>query len=300
MTKLAAMSGFRDPAVLACITGSEAIEASLKVARAKTGRRRIAALRYGFHGKTTGSLKLTWRNSFRSFAGIDEQCLTHLPVSYSNTSDCGLDDARALELIEQEFDQLAQRGDPLAAVVVEPIQVSEGVLILDQGYLEQLVRMCRRHNTVVIFDEIYTGLGRCGHAFRCQDINIMPDLLVVGKVLGNGFPSPPSLASLGFWMLFRPVITLQRFQDTLSAALRPTRSSILWPTPLPGTKPSRWAANSRLSYKDWHGKPGAVDSVRCQGLLVAFEHRAAKSLAEAALDEGVVLRTGGTMATSSN
>jgi len=185
VAKLCAISPFSTCSILPAVTGAEAIEASLKIARAYTGRRAIIAFAHAFHGKTTGALSVTWRDELKSFSGI---CDTDVKFASFPAADA---DQAELEIRLAEFRRIIHdagaQGRLPAAVILEPIQVTEGVHIPGRRFLDGIVEIARAAGILVILDEIYTGFGRAGALFYCRTLDSIPDLLVVGKSLGNGF-----------------------------------------------------------------------------------------------------------------
>jgi 4-aminobutyrate aminotransferase-like enzyme len=95
---------------------------------------------------------------------------------------------RALAVFEETIEQAAIQGQPPAAVIIEPIQSTEGVHVLPLSFLQKVAEITRRANAVLVFDEIYTGFGRCGTMFYFEQVGVIPDLLVIGKALANGLP----------------------------------------------------------------------------------------------------------------
>jgi 4-aminobutyrate aminotransferase / (S)-3-amino-2-methylpropionate transaminase / 5-aminovalerate transaminase len=186
--RLAEMAPFAACAVLPAVIGTEAVEAALKVARAATGRRSAISFRHAYHGKSAGALGLTWREQFRRYSTVDLSTVFVAELPDPAAADRGAEIERALRGLEAVFAQATSAGAPPAAIIVEPVQVTEGVLIAPAEYLERMIELCHARGTLVIFDEIYTGFGRCGRRFFCEGLSHKPDLLIVGKSLGNGFP----------------------------------------------------------------------------------------------------------------
>ncbi|WP_087484317.1 acetylornithine transaminase [Brachybacterium massiliense] len=151
-------------------SGTEANEAAFKIAR-RTGRPRILALQDSFHGRTMGALALTSKEAYRApfepLAG---------GVEFLEVGD------------EQALANALAPGD-VAAVFAEPIQGEAGVRALDPDYLRALRRLTREHGTLLILDEVQTGIGRTGHWFAHQAIEgLQPDVMTLAKGLGGGFP----------------------------------------------------------------------------------------------------------------
>jgi ornithine--oxo-acid transaminase len=148
-------------------SGTESVEAALKFARAATGRPGIVYCAQAFHGLTYGSLSVNGDPVFRSgFGPLLPECV-QIPF----------DDLDALE------QALASRK--IAAFIVEPIQ-GKGVTIPADGYLRGALDLCRKHGTLLIADEIQTGLGRTGRFLAVDHWAIEPDMLVLAKSLSGG------------------------------------------------------------------------------------------------------------------
>ncbi|MGP9583257.1 MULTISPECIES: acetylornithine transaminase [unclassified Brachybacterium] len=151
-------------------SGTEANEAAFKIAR-RTGRPRILALRNSFHGRTMGALALTWKEAYRA-------PFEPLPggVEFLDVGD------------EAALAEALAPGD-VAAVFAEPIQGEAGVRPLSTEYLLALRRLTREHGTLLILDEVQTGIGRTGHWFAHQALpDVQPDVMTLAKGLGGGFP----------------------------------------------------------------------------------------------------------------
>ena len=183
---LGVLSPYSTPAVLPTVTGSEAVESALKIARAATGRRAVVAFTHGFHGKTAGALGLTWRAEFKTYSALPADTVITLNLPDLRAPGPG-EWAAFLAALSEAFAS-AQRMGGVAAVVVEPIQVTEGVLIIPPALLDELARTAHAHGALLVLDEIYTALGRAGRMFTAEVMSEIPDLTLVGKTLGNGFP----------------------------------------------------------------------------------------------------------------
>ena len=148
-------------------SGTEAVEAAIKFARAATGRSVIIHCEHSFHGLTYGALSLNGDAVFRSgFEPLLPDCSA---VSFN--------DLAALERA------LALRK--AAAFIVEPIQ-GKGVNLPDDGYLQEAAALCRRHGTLFVADEIQTGLGRTGRFLAVEHWGVEPDMVLIAKALSGG------------------------------------------------------------------------------------------------------------------
>ena len=148
-------------------SGTEAVEAAIKFARGATGRPTIVYCDHAFHGLTNGALSLNGSDVFRrGFEPLLPDCV-RVPFN----------DLPALER--------ALSGRQVAAFIVEPIQ-GKGVILPEDGYLEGAQRLCRKHETLFVADEIQTGLGRTGKFLACEHWGIEPDMVLLAKALSGG------------------------------------------------------------------------------------------------------------------
>jgi predicted acetylornithine/succinylornithine family transaminase len=178
--RLAALSGL--PRAFFCNSGTEAVEASLKFARrywraqgsdARTG---LVALEHSFHGRTMGSLSVTWDEHYRGpFAPLIPG-VTFVPA----------DDPAALR---------AAVTAGTAALIVEPLQGEGGVHPLSARMAAAIVEVCRDTGTLLIADEVQCGLGRTGQPFYSDALGLKPDIMALGKALGAGVPVGAALFS---------------------------------------------------------------------------------------------------------
>lgn len=151
-----------------CNSGAEAVEAALKFSRQATGRTRIVYCSHSYHGLTYGALSVTadplYRDGFGPLLG-----------------DCAEVPFNDLSALEREL----ARGD-VAAFIVEPIQ-GKGVNLPDDAYLAEAARLCRKHGSLFVADEIQSGLGRTGRFLACEHWQVEPDIVLLAKSLSGGF-----------------------------------------------------------------------------------------------------------------
>lgn len=151
-----------------CNSGTEATEAAIKFARRATGRPRIVFCDHAFHGLTTGSLSLNGGKEFKEGFGPLLPGATEVPFG-------------DLDALEAEL----RKGD-VAAFVVEPIQ-GKGVNVAPQAYWTAAQELCRRHRTLLVADEVQTGMGRTGKFFAHEHYGIQPDIVTISKALSGGY-----------------------------------------------------------------------------------------------------------------
>ncbi|HKT72637.1 MAG TPA: aspartate aminotransferase family protein [Steroidobacteraceae bacterium] len=177
-------------------SGSESVDTALKIAlayhraRGEAARTRLIGRERGYHGVGFGGISVggispnrrAWSASL--IPGVDH--LAHTHDLRRNAFSRGLPEHGA-ELAD-ELERLVALHDAttIAAVIVEPIAGSTGVLIPPRGYLRRLREICARHGILLIFDEVITGFGRTGSAFAAQELGVVPDMITVAKGLTNG------------------------------------------------------------------------------------------------------------------
>jgi 4-aminobutyrate aminotransferase len=183
LARLAPMSG--ELRIFLSNSGTEAVEAALKLARHHTGRPNAIAFLGGFHGRSLGSLSLTASKS-RQRAGFG--ALT--PGSFHAPYWDPYDDAAltGAEYIEQVLFRKLTHAEDVAAIFVEPIQGEGGYIVPAEGWLGELRRLCDRHGILLVVDEVQSGIGRTGAMWACEHEAVEPDIMCVGKGLANGLP----------------------------------------------------------------------------------------------------------------
>jgi len=176
-------------------SGSEAVDTALKIARAfhqhngEPQRTRLVGRERGYHGVGFGGISVGGIENNRRLFGpllpqVEHLPSTHLPAR--NAFSRG-QPAHGVELAD-ELEVMVAAGEPdtIAAVIVEPVAGSAGVLVPPPGYLQRLREICDRHGILLIFDEVITGLGRLGAATAADYFGVRPDLMTLAKALTNG------------------------------------------------------------------------------------------------------------------
>ncbi len=174
-------------------SGTEAVEAAIKLARHATRRTAIIAFRGAFHGRSTGAVTLT-SSKARQHAGFGPLLpdVHHVPFAYryrcqfcAGEPECN---RGCIDVIEKEL--FTRHLDPsdVAAIFVEPIQGEGGYIVPPPGYLSALRELCDRHGILLVADEVQSGVGRTGKMFACEFDGVEPDILLTAKGLGSGMP----------------------------------------------------------------------------------------------------------------
>jgi len=176
-------------------SGSESVDTALKIAlawqraRGEGTRTRLIGRERGYHGVGFGGISVGGMVNNRKFFGAMLPGTDHLPTTHSlghNAFSRGLPQWGAQ--LADELERLVALHDAstIAAVIVEPIAGSTGVLLPPVGYLEKLREICTKHGILLIFDEVITGFGRTGSPFASQEFGVVPDMITAAKGLTNG------------------------------------------------------------------------------------------------------------------
>jgi acetylornithine/succinyldiaminopimelate/putrescine aminotransferase len=154
-------------------TGMEAAEFALRFARATTGRNGMLGFEQSMHGKSLATAYLGWDNA----AAVRLPDFQRLPF---------LQRCQEAHVLQRLSDALAQQS--VAAVFIEPIQGCGGGRAISRGFAQSAARLAHEHGALLVFDELLTGLRRTGPRFCFEELGVTPDVVLIGKALGNGFP----------------------------------------------------------------------------------------------------------------
>lgn len=168
-----------------CNSGAEAIEAAIKLARKATNRSKIITFVQSFHGRTYGAMSATGQSAVHQ--GFAPLVPDFVYVDYND-----------MDGIDQQMDQNT------AAVIVEVIQGEGGIILADKEWLQEIEKRCRENGSLLIIDEIQTGMGRTGSLYAFQQMDIEPDIFTLAKGLGNGFPVGAMLGKQELGKYFGP------------------------------------------------------------------------------------------------
>jgi succinylornithine aminotransferase len=271
--------------VFFCNSGAEANEAALKLAR-KYGhdqqgaaKNEIVAFNNGFHGRTLFTVSAGGQPKY-------SQDFAPLPAGINHVPFNDIEAARAVI------------GAGTCAVIVEPIQGEGGVVPADLAFLQGLRDLCDEHNALLIFDEVQTGVGRCGALYAYMHYGVQPDILCSAKALGGGFP-------------IAAVLTTDKYASTLSLGTHGTTyggnplatavanavlDEVNQPAFLQGVKDRQQHYFSQL--KGINQERGLFKEIRGIGLLIGCElneayHGQAKLISNLAAEQGVIVLIAG-------
>jgi 4-aminobutyrate aminotransferase len=191
---LAATAPWSGPSkVLLQNSGTEAVEASIKLARYMSGRQWVVGFVGGFHGRTLGALTLTnSKAKYHAHFGPLAPGFLHVPFGSA-----GLDE------LEQRIIARTIPGDEIAAFVVEPVQGEGGYVVPDKDFFPRLKRIADKYCIAIVVDEVQSGVGRTGKMWAIEHFGIEPDIVATAKGLGSGMPIGAVIAK-EHWMRWKP------------------------------------------------------------------------------------------------
>lgn len=275
-------------------TGTNAVEAALKLARQVKGRPNVISFTHGFHGVSGGSLAVTANAKFREAAGVALGNTTFMPYDgYMGP------DVNTIEYLERMLDDPSSGMDRPAAVIVETVQGEGGVNVATRRWLKDLERLCRQYDMLLIVDDIQVGCGRTGSFFSFESAGIRPDIITLSKSL-SGFGLPMSL------VLMKPEIDIWK-PGAHSGTFRGNNLAFVTAAQ---ALDSYWATGvfadeihrKEELVRDWlenlvHSYPGTGLSVRgrglIQGLATPADSGVANQIAHKAFEHGLVIETSG-------
>ncbi|MEK7945545.1 diaminobutyrate--2-oxoglutarate transaminase [Pigmentiphaga sp. YJ18] len=274
-------------------TGTNAVEAALKLARRVKQRPNIVSFTHGFHGVSAGSLSATANAKYREAAGVSLGNTTFIPYDgYLGP------DVDTMAYFERMLEDRSSGMDTPAAVIVETVQGEGGVNVATLRWLQELQRLCRRHDMLLIVDDIQVGCGRTGTFFSFESAGIQPDIVTLSKSL-SGFGLPMAM------VLIKPELDIWKpgehngtFRgNNLAFVTAQQALEHYWSD---GAFTREIQAKETL-VRDWlenmvHSHPEADLSVRGRGLiqgLVSGVPGLANKIAAQAFKGGVVIETSG-------
>jgi len=238
-------------------SGAEAVEGALKAARIATKRTDFVCTVGGFHGKTLGSLSATGRDVYKAPFQPVLPGFTHVPFG----------DAQAVE---------SAITANTAAVLVEPIQGEGGIRVPEDDYLPRLQEICRTNGSLLIVDEVQTGMGRTGRMFACEHWDVEPDIITMAKALGGGvMPIGAFIGTPDVWeALFRenPLMHTSTFGGNplaCRAAIAAVEVTLRDRLPARAAELGEYFISQLETVKEKH--PKALADVRGKGLMIGVE-----------------------------
>lgn len=245
-------------------SGTEAIEAALKLARYHTRRDKFIAFLGGFHGRTMGSLSLTASKAVqrRGFGPLLPGVF-HVPYPR-----CEESAAASIEAIERLFLTVAP-PEEVAAIVFEPVQGEGGYLVPPRTFFDELQRLARQHGILLVADEVQSGMGRTGKMWACEHFGLVPDILATAKGIASGMPLGAIIARAEL-MDWKPGAHASTFGGNPVAVAAALATLDLLESGLIANA-ARVGAHLMTRLRDWPQRFPHVAEVRGLGLMIGIE-----------------------------
>jgi 4-aminobutyrate aminotransferase len=255
-------------------SGTEAVEAAIKLARYATRREKLIAFYGCFHGRTLGSLSLTasraaQRRGFGTLLGG----VIHIPYPYAyrcpygHTADtCG---SEVIEFLEGEIFKRMADPEEIAAIVIEPIQGEGGYVPAPKTFLVELQRVARKHGILLVVDEVQSGMGRTGKWWAGDHAGIQPDILCTAKGIASGMPLSAVIARASV-MNWTPGAHASTFGgNPVSIAAAMATLDLLEGGLIENAR--RMGEHLFAKMNDWPARFPNVGDVRGKGLMIGVE-----------------------------
>lgn len=288
-------------------SGSDAVEAALKLVKTATGNRGVLAFHGAYHGMTLGSLSVSSDSGPRQPVGGLSAETHFLPFPLEEGCPFGLGGEAGAVMSARYIESVMadQKGgaSSLAAMILEPVQGEGGVNPAPDDWLRDMRALTRRHDIPLIFDEIQTGLGRTGRLFAFERAGVVPDVLVLSKAIGGGLPLSVVVyhRKLDVWAPGAHAGTFRGNQLAFAsgaAAIRFVRDEGLW------AHAERQGARLRAALEEAVRQNGVAATVRGRGLMLGVALKAdadarpsaselARRIQRECLNQGLIVELGG-------
>jgi 4-aminobutyrate aminotransferase len=255
-------------------SGTEAIEAAIKMARYHTGRDKFIAFLGGFHGRTLGSLALTASKSVqRKGFGPLMPGVTHVPYAYcyrcaygKRPETCAVE---CVKVIEERLLKTILPAEEVAAIVLEPVQGEGGYIVPPRKFFDELQRVARKYGILLILDEVQSGMGRTGKMWAAEHFGAVPDIMAVAKGIASGLPLSATVARTEL-MQWKPGAHASTFGgNPVSVAAALTTIELLERELIDNAAAVGRYMHSRMA--DWPRRFPRVGEVRGLGLMIGIE-----------------------------
>jgi diaminobutyrate-2-oxoglutarate transaminase len=253
-------------------TGSDAIEAALKLTRAHTGREAVVAFQGSYHGMSAGALSVT---SDTGYGGPAATPVHFMPYPYCYRCPLGLRpescDLACAKLLDSSLEDPHSGVPKPAAVIIEPIQGEGGTIVPPDGYLREVRRITRKHDVPLVCDEIQTGFARTGTMFACEHDGVTPEVIALSKALGGiGYPISCIAydSELDTWTQGAHIGTFRGHQVAMAAGLAAIEFMI--ETDLAAHAARLGEMVLEMLREGLHEAP-AVGDIRGRGLMIGIE-----------------------------
>ncbi len=255
-------------------SGTEAIEAAMKLARYHTGREKFIAFRGAFHGRTLGSLSLTASKAVqrRGFGPLVPGVFhAEFPDSYHRPAGVSPEDhaMACVHAIERDLFRTVAPPDEVAAIVVEPVQGEGGYLIPPANFLGELKLLAEKHGILLVLDEVQSGMGRTGKMWAAEHFGVTPDIFAAAKGIASGLPLSAMIARAEI-MNWPPGAHASTFGGNPVAVAAALATIQLLERELIANA-ARMGAHLMDRMRDWPHRFPHVGEVRGLGLMIGIE-----------------------------
>ncbi len=254
-------------------SGTEAVEAAIKLARYHSGRDKFIAFFGSFHGRTMGALSLTG-SKVTQRRGFGPMLPVH-HVPYANCYRCPYGktpaacDVECVKVIEDQLFKTILPAEEVAAIVVEPVQGEGGYLVPPAKFHQELRRIADKYGILLIHDEVQSGMGRTGRMFASEHFGVSPDIVTIAKGIASGMPLSATIARAEV-MDWKPGAHASTFGgNPVSIAAALTTIELLEESLLENA--SRMGAYLMQRMSDWPSRFRHVGDVRGLGLMIGVE-----------------------------
>ena len=277
-------------------SGTEAVEASIKLARWSTGRQYVIAFYGSFHGRSYGSVSLTAsKATYR--AGFGPLLPGVLHAYYGDGRDLpgGVPEAAegfpTIDHIENFVMQRIVAPDEVAAVVVEPVLGEGGYIVPPDGWLAALRELCDRHGILLVCDEVQSGMGRTGKMWAVEHMGVEPDILIAGKGIASGMPLGAMIAKDAVMTWTKGTHGSTYGGNPLSCAAAIATLDVIRDEELL-EQAAKIGDSLKNGLHDLQTRREAIRDVRGVGLMIGIDlpdHDAAAAVERAAFDRGLLV-----------
>ncbi|MBA3973762.1 MAG: aspartate aminotransferase family protein [Candidatus Solibacter sp.] len=255
-------------------SGTEAIEAALKMARYHTGRDKFVAFLGGFHGRTMGALSLTGSKSVQK-QGFSPLLggVTHIPYAYCYRCAYGKQaetcNVECVKVLEETLFKTILPPKEVAAIFVEPVQGEGGYVVPPRKFFDELQAVAQRHGILLVCDEVQSGMGRTGRMFAYQHFGVDPDIVAIAKGIASGMPLSATVAKARY-MQWTPGAHASTFGgNPVSVAAAMATVELIEKELLANAAEA--GAHMKARMDAWPERYRIVGDVRGLGLMLGFE-----------------------------
>jgi diaminobutyrate-2-oxoglutarate transaminase len=273
-------------------TGTNAVEAALKLARKVKNRANIVAFTNGYHGLSAGALSLTGNRHFRNEAFVNRLDATFMPFDgYFGPG------VNTIDYFRRYLEDASSGLDLPAAVILETVQAEGGINVARAEWLQQLSALCRDFGILMIVDDIQVGNGRTGEFFSFEEAGIRPDIVTLSKAIG-GLGLPMSLVlierSIDQW---KPAEHTGTFRGNNLAFVAATAALEFWRSPAFAQETRRKGELIRRRLEKWQAqRPELKMKIRGRGCIQGLElprPELAKTVSKEAFAQGLIIELAG-------